>query len=426
MSGIVVIEPPVALIDEPVSLIVRGCHPGELVSVRAAWNIGAVTVQTEGQFVAPPDGVVDPARQESVGGTYLGVEPYGLWWSIDRQDPFEEADVLTPWDVLVTATGGEWENTASLTRLKVDPSVRQVPVRDGRLRGVAFLPDREGPLPSVVVLSGSGGGLGGLGGVQSSAALFASHGFAALALAYFRYDDLPDDLVEIPLEYFDEGIQWLKSQVSVLGDRVAIVGASRGGELSLLLGSVFPDDVAAVVAKVPSGVIWGGIGRESKPDAVAWTFEGRPMSSLLGKEGDRAEFPLRDGAIVLTPSFEARLASASVDDLANATIPIERCGGPVLLLSGEDDAMWPSVALSEIVVQRGVAAGAKEEIRHLRYSNAGHNFTTPSGFPVARASLHPLAHQYFAYGGTLTGNAHASVDSWNEILGFLRTNLSVA
>jgi dienelactone hydrolase len=426
MSGTVVVERSVVLVDDPVALSVRGCEPGEVITLSATWTIGDETVRTVGQFTASSDGVVDPARDESIGGTYVGVEPYGLWWSLDRQDPFEESDVLAPWDVVIRATGRGWESVASLTRVKVDATVRQVPVHAGRLRGVAFFPDRPGPLPSVVVFSGSGGGLGGLGGVQSTAALLASRGFAALALAYFRYEDLPADLVEIPLEYFAEGIEWLKSQVTVLGDRVAVVGASRGGELALLLGSVFPDDIAAVVAKVPSGVIWGGIGTEPTPNAPAWTFEGRAVAPLAGEGTERDDLPLRDGAAMLTPSFEARLASASPADLADATIPIERFGGPILLLSAEDDAMWPSVALSEIVVERGAAQKVEESIRHLHYGDAGHTFTAPAGFPIARAAIHPLSGQYYAYGGTLTGNAHASVDSWNEILDFLQTSLSVA
>jgi dienelactone hydrolase len=426
MSGTVILERPVVLVDDPVMITVRGCEPGELVTVSATWDIGEETVRTEGRFVASADGLVDPAHDVSVGGTYVGVEPHGLWWSIDRQDPLEEPDVLSPWNVVITAAAGEWESTARLTRAKVDSSVRRVPVQAGRLRGVAFLPDRVGPVPSVVIFSGSGGGLGGVGGVQSSAALLASHGFAALALAYFRYEDLPADLMEIPLEYFAEGIEWLKAQVIVLGDRVAVVGASRGGELALLLGTVYPEDIAAVVAKVPSGVIWGGIGTEPKPNAVAWTLKGRPIEPLSGEGSDRDDLPLRDGAIVLTPSFEERLASASADDLADATIPIERSGGPVLLLSAEDDAMWPSVALSEIVVERGAAKNAKQPIRHLRYSDAGHTFTTPSGFPIARAAIHPLSGQYYAYGGSLSGNAHASADSWREILEFLKASLSTS
>jgi hypothetical protein len=30
----------------------------------------------------------------------------------------------------------------------------------------------------------------------------------------------------------------------------------------------------------------------------------------------------------------------------------------------------------------------------------------------------------YAYGGSLAGNAHASVDSWREILAFLSTSLA--
>jgi len=426
MSGAVVLERPVVLVDEPVSFIVRGCEPGEIVSISATWDIGDETVRTEGRFVTPADGVVDPAHHESIAGTYVGVEPHGLWWSIDRQHPFEELDVLAPWTVLIAATGREWESSTQLTRVKLDPTVRQVPLHAGRLRGVAFLPDVVGPIPSVVVLSGSGGGLGGLGGVRSIAALLASHGFAALALAYFRYEDLPSELVEIPLEYFAEGIAWLKRQTSISGDRVAVVGTSRGGELALLLGSVYPDDIAAVVAKVPSAIVWGAIGTQPRPHASAWTLDGRPVAPLSGEGLDRHDLPLRDGAIVLTPSFEARLAAASADDLAQATIPVERSGGPILLLSGEDDAMWPSVALAEIAVERAAAQGAVQPIRHLRYRDAGHNFTTAAGFPVARASVHPLSGEYYSYGGSLLGNAHASVSSWGEILEFLQNSLSTA
>jgi dienelactone hydrolase len=424
MSGTVVIGQPEVLVDEPVGFSVVGCRPGGDVVVTATWTIGDVKVNSEAHFVAPANGTVVPATQPSLGGTYSGVEPYGLWWSIASGSVPEEADPLATWTVTVTASGPGWESTGSLLRLKLDRTVQRVPVRSGRLRGVAFLPSGEGPFPSVVVFSGSGGGLGGLGGVQSSAALLASHGFAALALAYFRYDDLPSDLVDIPLEYFHEGIEWLELNAPALGGRVAVMGASRGGELALLLGATYPQDVAAIVAKVPSGVVWGGLGKEPRPGAVAWTFDGHPVRPLSGARTDPAELPQRDGAIVLTPSFEALITAASPEDLAAAEVPVERVGGPVLLLSGDDDAMWPSVALSEIAVRRAGAKGAEHPFRHLHYPGAGHTFATPAGFPIARSAVHPLAGQLYAYGGSLVGNAHASESSWEEILVFLRTSLA--
>src|SRR5699024_11289262 len=55
-----------------------------------------------------------------------------------------------------------------------------------------------GPLPTIVVLGGSEGGLS-----ESSAALLASHGFNTFALAYFGIEDLPKELVNIPLDYIE-------------------------------------------------------------------------------------------------------------------------------------------------------------------------------------------------------------------------------
>jgi dienelactone hydrolase len=424
VSGKILLGKPVVQVDDPVGFTVAGCAPGETVTVRAAWRIGDEQVETEGQFAAPPDGIVDPARLPSVAGTYTGIEPYGLWWSIPGPDVPHDPDLLGSWAVSLTAAGRDWADSAVVLRRKLDPSVRVFPVRSGRLRGIAFLPDSDGPLPSVVVFSGSGGGLGELGGVTSTAALLASHGFAVLALAYFRYDDLPADLVEIPLEYFLEAIEWLKAEAHTAGGRVGVMGASRGGELSLLLGSTYPEAVAAVVAKVPSGVVWGGLSKEPRQDPVAWTVGGQPVSPLSGDGGDPADLPLRDGGIVLTPGFEARLAGASGVDLAAAEIPVERCGGPVLLLSGEDDAMWPSAALAEIAVRRAGTRGAKHPVRHIRYPAAGHTFPTPAGLPVARRAVHPLSGKTYAYGGSPAGNAHASAASWGEILAFLRTSLA--
>jgi len=421
MSGKILTDKPAVLVDEPVSFTVSGCTPGETIVVRAAWTIGDEQVETEARFVAPPDGIVDPAQLPSAGGTYTGIEPYGLWWSIAAPEVPEDPDPLGSWTVSITAAGRDWTDSGIVVRRKVDPSVRALPVRAGRLRGISFLPDRPAPLPAIIVFSGSGGGLG---GVTSSAALLASHGFAVLALAYFGYDDLPADLAEIPLEYFLEAIEWLKSEAHPAVGSIGVMGGSRGGELALLLGSTYPDEISAVVAKVPSGVVWSGISKDPARNPPAWTFRGQPVTRMKAYPRDPAGLPVRDGGIALTPGFEARLAAASDEDLAAAEIPVEQCGGPVLLLSAEDDAMWPSTALAEIAVRRASRYGTRRPIRHIRYPDAGHTFGTPAGLPIARRAVHPLRGETYAYGGSLTGNAHASVESWGQILDFLRSSLA--
>ena len=54
-----------------------------------------------------------------------------------------------------------------------------------------------GPFPGVIDMFGTAGGL-----TEFRAALLASRGFAALALAYFAYEDLPAKF-EFNLEYFE-------------------------------------------------------------------------------------------------------------------------------------------------------------------------------------------------------------------------------
>ena len=44
---------------------------------------------------------------------------------------------------------------------------------------------------------------GAAGGIMEiRAALLAAHGFAAMALAFFNFEDLPKELIDVQLEYF--------------------------------------------------------------------------------------------------------------------------------------------------------------------------------------------------------------------------------
>ena len=54
-----------------------------------------------------------------------------------------------------------------------------------------------GPFPGIIDMFGTYGGI-----IESRAALLASRGFAALALPYFRYQDLPTRVTDVELEYF--------------------------------------------------------------------------------------------------------------------------------------------------------------------------------------------------------------------------------
>lgn len=62
----------------------------------------------------------------------------------------------------------------------------------------------QGPFPAILDMFGAAGGL-----VEYRAALLARHGIMSLALAYFRYDDLPKSMNALDIDYGEEAADWL-------------------------------------------------------------------------------------------------------------------------------------------------------------------------------------------------------------------------
>jgi len=308
--------------------------------------------------------------------------------------------------------------SASLERMVVPEGIEVRRLTEGRLRGVLFLPPGDGPHPALLVVTGSGGGYS-----SEKAAALASRGFAALALAYFNAPDLPDQLVEIPLEYFEEGLEWLAAVPEVDGDRLGVIGGSRGGELSLLLGSVFPQ-IRAVVSQVPSHVVWGGCCDEAASMKSSWTLDGEPVSAMpptmLPMQAQKYWPKIRgDWLSYFWLSF------GDPEGEAAATIPVEKIGGPVLLVSGGDDQLWPSTYMADRVMARLDAHDFQHPYVHLRYDDAGHAVGFTPYWPTARwvSIFHPVAKEHMALGGTAASLAHCHEDAWQRTLEFLEEYL---
>jgi dienelactone hydrolase len=320
---------------------------------------------------------------------------------------------------LSVEVGDEVVAETELERLWVADGVERIEVREDGLVGTFFVPAGDGPFPGVLVFSGSGGGI-----VEDRAALLASHGFAAFALAYFLAEGLRDDLIDIPIEYFGSGFEWMRRQPAVRGDRLGIIGQSRGGELVLLLGSLFPT-VGAVVAYVPSAVLWRGLGKESESrdtPPVAWTHRGAALPSMPARDGEVTLDIAEGDPIPLTPYFLKSLEYS--EDIEHASIAVERIEAPVMLISGEADAMWPSTVMADMALQRLTSNGHPYPDVHLAYPDAGHGIRPPHVPTTVTATLHPVDGSLYALGGTPQGNARANAESWPRVLAFLHDHLA--
>uniref|UniRef100_A0A8D3CIR7 Acyl-coenzyme A thioesterase 1-like n=1 Tax=Scophthalmus maximus TaxID=52904 RepID=A0A8D3CIR7_SCOMX len=346
------------LFDEPLRLTVAGLRSRQLVALRAlATDDKGVAFSSSATYRADAGGDIDLARDPSLSGSYVGVEPAGLLWS------------LRP-DVLHTRfhKNGEGEGEGRMLaqaageRRLIADGVGRRPVKEGNVRGVLFTPPGGGPFPAVLDLYTLGGGLS-----EKRASLLASRGFVVLTVALYGHDDMPKNIKEVHLDYFEEAIRFLKKQDKVGSKGVGVISLSKSGDLALSIASFLPD-----------------------VEATVW-INGCSANTV---------FPLY---------YKKKLILPPINENKATVVPIERAKGRFLFVAAEDDLNWDSKAYVDEMVERLQRHG-KENFESVIYPGAGHYLEPPYG-PNCPSSFHGA-------------HAAAEVHLWKKIQEFFRTHLS--
>jgi hypothetical protein len=405
----IVPEPDGASIDQPVRIVVDGLSVGDQVRVWARMSDReGQQWESSGEFTANGSGQVDVTTMASEGGTYQGVDPHGLFWSMRLPDDQVPPYPLVSADDLVVQLGvdrgGETIARTSLRRIFREPGSRSIPVAEAGLVGDLYLPPGPGPWPGVLLLGGSEGGRPD----PAYASLLASQGFAVLGLAYFGEPSLPPTLQRIPVEYGLAGAAWLAERPEVSGPRVGMIGTSKGGEYALLLASTQPDRFGAVVAHVPSDLVWPAfVADPSAGPMSGWTRGGTDVPFLnWATGGSQSEAPPPGEPERLTQFSADAVVEATPEELAWARIPVERIAAPVLLTSGGDDGIWPSSAQARRALAAIDEAGNPYGSQHLDFPAAGHVVAGPPGLPTTRTDF-PSGPVVLEMGGDPVANAAA-------------------
>lgn len=287
--------------------------------------------------------------------------------------------------------------------------------------GTICAPQTPGKHPAIVLLGGSEGG----DMMAHIAPQFAEHGYVAASVAYFKIPGLPQTLENIPVETVGKAIDDIARRPDVDPNRIAILGASKGGELALLAASIYPQ-IHAVVADVPSPFAWQGIAQGPGPATSSWTVGGNPVpfvhySSTMG-EVFGAAFAAHQ-PLDLRKGYDAAMQQ-NRSEIAGAMFHLEKIRGPVLMLAAGDDQIWNSVAQSQIGMSYLHAHRHPYADQFLQYPGAGHIFLLASPQrPMTQAAMGPMT---LLLGGTPQANVDAAKQAWPAVFTFLQNALQAA
>jgi len=419
-------------------IIVEDAIPGGRVVIEASLKDAAgIQWTSQGVYYADIDGRVDVAQNASISGTYTGIDERGLIWSmlptdseglkgcakpdcmpddvsrIARFRPTETVQITYTAIAQITAADAQTETVRATQQVGyTKPGVTRTEVSEGDLRGVYYAPEGNGPHPAVMIVTGSGGGVH-----ESTAALLASNGIASFAIGHFNYKDRPNGLADIPLEYFRDGIDWLRAKTGA--KLVGLTGGSRGGEAVVLIASTWPEKVGAVVSGVPSNVAWQGCCGPEEGKKPSWTLNGQGVPTSQYAFDDSQGFDTETEILAWRDFFLGGMLEEG-----QGVISVEKIDAPILFITGDADQIWPATVAADLMVRRLAKHNFAHPVKHLNYSGAGH--MASSNTPITSLTdllFHPVTRTPILMGGTASANAAAMAHSSAQRIKFFLDNL---
>ncbi|XP_061698418.1 peroxisomal succinyl-coenzyme A thioesterase-like isoform X2 [Syngnathoides biaculeatus] len=411
------VSPSRGLVDEKLAILVQSAPPGARLTLHAfhrcedghGWEAFA-------HYLTDAAGSLNVSEDPSLGGTYYGVEQMGLLWSI-RPVPgskpglrMRKMNVQTPMEFTISVyrdhitdfTNQVPQASQLVERWYMAPGVLRIPVTDHGLTATLFLPSGPGPFPAILDLWGGGGQL-----VEYRAALFASHGFAALALDYM----MPKITVEtgkmVDNTYFEKAFSFLLEHPGVLAERVALFGLSFGVSVTLKMATY------SHVVKPRCVVCISGSHVQPVDGSVA------DILSYFDRNAHKAQLNDKNQAIM-------RNLLLPIPSDPAFKVDVGRVQCPLLVVVGEDDQNWPASESAKDMKEMMERAGNVHLLTVLSYPNAGHLLEPPYSPHTRVSSFRSVGSRQkltALWGGECAAHSLAQEDSWKKTLDFLRHHL---
>lgn len=271
-------------------------------------------------------------------------------------------------------------------------SERVTAIEGEYLNGFHFRPEKKTHRGVVVVYGGSEGSPD-----YDRAEQLARDGYEVLSLFFFGQPNQKPTLANVPLEQFDEVIDYIDSNVEGPGP-VTVIGTSKGAEFAELLAAHgYPMD--NLVAFAPAHYSYSGLDFAGGADRPSFTDRGEEVGYASFREASISAGAkmLWDMATGYPVSYRATYEGAARNAADEARIELGDFRGNVLLFGGEGDQMWQAADAARALAEQGGNIEA-----HV-YPDAGHAFfpnadDVPNGWQIM-------------LGGTVDGNRAAHDDA---------------
>lgn len=266
------------------------------------------------------------------------------------------------------------------------------------LQGFHFIP-RDKKYKGIIVLYGGSEGSPNF----EKAKNLAEQGFETLAVFMFGMKNQPKTLVKIPLEQFEDVLSYIKDNKPI-----TVLGVSKGAEYALNLAAKY-EQISNVILIAPSAYNFAGL--DFKNYGSSWTSNGKELPFIDIK---KSSFPVFFKNVIMPSILNSPIKFSEIYKSAIAydknseekQINVKNIKANILMIVGEDDKMWPSKDMANII--------KKENPNAILYSfpNAGHIFEGDRIVNLGKTKI--------LTGGNLEENEKASLESSKIISDFLK------
>ncbi len=199
----------------------------------------------------------------------------------------------------------------------------------------------EGSKKAIIVVCGLGSGL-----VLSEkmAQQYQRMGYSALALGLYKTKYTPANYVNIPLEYMEMALLWLKDEGI---EKVFVDGLSKASEYVLYAASKF-DTISGVIVRSPNYYVSEGMMGTQLSGGSSIQVNGHPVnySSFVQRDIKALDF-IASGVDLNVLSYFDKVA---IKD--NSIIQIEKINGPILMIYSLSDTVFPAQDNVQKMIER--------------------------------------------------------------------------